>query len=115
MRITYNKLVRDRIPEILKAEGKKCSVQVMPEDQFRLALARKLVEESEEAAAVALAGDRAGLIKELADIYEVIDGLMASQAIERAEVLDVQGRRRRERGAFNDRLWLEWVEEPAHL
>lgn len=110
MRITYNKLVRDRIPEIIRAEGKQCEIEVMSDEQHRLALAEKLVEESQEAMAAARAGESAGLIKELADLYEVIDGLMASYAIEPNAVMDLQRRRRLERGSFRERLRLLWVE-----
>jgi predicted house-cleaning noncanonical NTP pyrophosphatase (MazG superfamily) len=110
MRITYNKLVRDRIPEIIRADGKRCQVSIMSEEEYRLALAEKLVEEATEALAAARASDEAGLMKELADIYEVVDGLMASHGLEREAVLDLQRRRRQERGGFAKRLRLVWVE-----
>lgn len=110
MRTTYNKLVRDRIPEIIKADGKFCHVEVMPDEQYRLALAEKLVEESKEAATAARAGNKTDLMRELADIYEVIDGLMVSYALDRDAVLELKLSRELERGAFKEKLQLVWVE-----
>ena len=51
MRKEYDKLVRDRIPEIIRQDGRQCGVEVMPEDEYVQALKDKLVEEAKEAAA----------------------------------------------------------------
>ena len=83
MRKEYDKLVRDRIPEIIRQDGRQCGVEVMPEDEYVQALKDKLVEESQEAA-VAGPDD---LVKELADLYEVVDALMAACGIERQVVV----------------------------
>ncbi len=45
MRHTYNKIVRDRIPEIIAANGRQCGVQMLDERSYGLALLDKLVEE----------------------------------------------------------------------
>jgi predicted house-cleaning noncanonical NTP pyrophosphatase (MazG superfamily) len=74
MRHDYNKLVRDRIPEIIKAEGKICKIENMPEAEYRQALLEKLVEEAKEARQ-ALNDD---LITELADIAEVVVAILAA-------------------------------------
>ncbi|MEP0772451.1 nucleoside triphosphate pyrophosphohydrolase [Coleofasciculus sp. FACHB-SPT36] len=58
----YNKLVRDRIPEIIHQAGRECKVQVMSEAEYHQALRDKLIEEAQEAAE-ATAQD---LVKELA-------------------------------------------------
>lgn len=104
MRTNYNKLVRDRIPEIIQAAGQEDSVEVMAETEFQQALRRKLVEEAQEAAAAA----SENLVQELADLYEVIDTLMATQQISREAVLIEQERRHSERGGFTKRLKLIW-------
>ena len=63
----YNKLIRDRIPEILEALNIAFSVEEMTETEYRQALRAKLMEEAEEAAEA----DNADLITELADLLEV--------------------------------------------
>ena len=52
------------------------------------------------------------LIRELADLYEVIDARMAVRLINRSTVLQVQAERRLERGELDQRIFLQWVEIP---
>lgn len=79
---------------------------MLSEEDYQQALRQKLIEESHEAA-TAIGDD---LIKELADLYEVIDGLMLVYHIDREAVVKIQEERRAERGGFNKRLRLLWVE-----
>jgi len=104
IRIVHSKLVRDRIPEIIQAAGQEYAVEVMTEPEFQRALRNKLVEEAQEAAAA----DSESLIQELADLYEVLDTLMAAQHISRENVLREQEKRRIERGGFAEQLRLVW-------
>lgn len=106
-RINYNKLVRDRIPEIIEREGKPYGVEVMPADEYRQALLAKLVEEAAEA------GEASGarLATELADLLEVVDALIAANDLDRNTVFQVQAQRREERGGFEKQLKLLWVDE----
>lgn len=104
MRKIYNKLVRDHIPEIIQAAGRECAVETMSEAEFHRALRAKLVEEAQEAAA-AVPPD---LAVELADLYEVMDALMAAYSIDREAVLAEQKRRQVERGGFSRRIRLLW-------
>lgn len=81
-----NKLVRDRIPEIIRQSGRECGVETMDEEEFRQALRAKLVEEAQEAAAAI----DADLVTELADLCEVMDALMVASGIDRETVLKEQ-------------------------
>jgi predicted house-cleaning noncanonical NTP pyrophosphatase (MazG superfamily) len=107
MRIEYGKLIRDRIPEIIRQDGRRYSIEEMSEEEYVQALKDKLVEEAQEAARA----KPEELIKELADLYEVMDSLMATRGIDREAVLAEQGNRRQSRGGFNQRLRLLWTEE----
>lgn len=98
----YHKLVRDRIPEIIRKSGSECEVAVLSDAEYRQALRQKLIEEAGEAA-VANGED---LVAELADLYEVIDALMASYGIAGDEVLNAQAKRRETRGAFAEKIML---------
>ena len=102
MQQEYNKLVRDKIPEIIHQAGCQCEVRVMGEDEYRQALREKLIEEAQEAAAA----NSENLIKELADLSEVMDAVLAIHGISWDLVLAEQARRRCERGGFQKRLKL---------
>jgi predicted house-cleaning noncanonical NTP pyrophosphatase (MazG superfamily) len=107
MRRDYNKLVRDRIPEIIRSGGKQCGIETMPEAEYRQALLQKLVEEAQEARQAA--PDE--LITELADLQEVIAALLAAWHIFPDKVQQIQDQRRAERGGFEQRLKLLWTED----
>ena len=102
MRTEYNKLVRDRIPEILERAGYTYTIATLNEQEYQQALRAKLCEEAAEAASA----DAQHLISELADLYEVIDTLMVSNSIDPATVRVEQERRRSERGSFTQRIRL---------
>ena len=106
MRITYDKLVRDKIPEIIRAEGRQCVVESMSEEGYLVALLEKLVEEAVEAKQ----SDPSHLLTEFADILEVMQSILAVQGTEWSSVVETQESRRSERGGFEKRLKLLWVE-----
>lgn len=106
-RESYHKLVRDRIPEIIRADGRHPEIEVMEDDAYRQALREKLVEEAEEA----FEADGDALVKELADVLEIIDAMYAAFDIEPAVVRERQKQRRDERGGFERKLKLLWVDE----
>lgn len=107
MRTTSDKLVRDRIPEIIRQQGKKCEVVTLAAAEFQQALRQKLVEEAQETAAAT----EEELVTELADVYEVLDALMMASGISKEKVWQVQKERRADRGGFEQRLRLLWTEE----
>ena len=106
MRKQYNKLVRDRIPEIIERDGRAYEVVSMSDEEYREALRTKLIEEAEEAAVA----DREKLLSELADVYEIIDAIMVAYGIQREHVLEEQKTRRDQRGGFAKRIQLLWAE-----
>ncbi len=106
MRQEHNKLVRDRIPQIIRQAGNQCEVVTMSEAEFNKGLREKLLEEAGEAAAAS----PENLVSELADLQEVIDALLTVYGIERKAVLIEQRRKRRERGGFEKRLRLLWTD-----
>ena len=107
MRLDYNKLVRDRIPEIIQSSGKRYAIDTMPVEEYRQALLEKLVEEAQEAR-LAQADE---LIVELADIQEVIHAVMAAWQINPGQAQQIQRQRQAERGGFEQRLKLLWTEK----
>ena len=105
-RKTYNKLVRDRIPDIIRSERRDCGTEIMAESDYRRALVQKLVEEAQEVADAA--PDK--LVAELADLLEVFDAVRSANGIRQEDILAVQRERRTQRGGFDERIRLLWAD-----
>jgi predicted house-cleaning noncanonical NTP pyrophosphatase (MazG superfamily) len=107
MRVEHHKLVRDRIPEIIKLRGARPFIRVLDSDEYRSALIHKLLEEAQEAQ---LAHPNA-LPYELADLLEVIDALLSTLNLPWDDFRGLAAAKRLDRGGFHQRLFLEYVEE----
>jgi len=105
---TYNKLIRDRIPEIMESQGIKFKTSILNDDNYRIELLNKLVEESREVLAAKI--DRSELIKELGDVLEVIDYLIIAFGLDSEEIKTVKAERKESRGGFAEKLFLEYTE-----
>ena len=103
---TYNKLVRNRIPEIIAADDRQCDTGILNNDAYRQALLAKVVEEAQEVASAG-ADD---ISKEIADLYEVLDALLTAFELNKEAILFIQKKRREERGGFEKRIKLLWTE-----
>ncbi|MGA9139663.1 MAG: nucleoside triphosphate pyrophosphohydrolase, partial [Methanocella sp.] len=95
------KLVRDRIPEIMRAQGKSPEVESIDGVRLRSALKDKLVEEAVELR------EAADIREELADVLEVIDALVDAYSLDREEILIAQQKKRRDRGGFDQGCFLK--------
>jgi len=107
MRLDYHKLVRDGIPRIIEADGGQPVTHVLDQAGYLAALRAKLIEEAEEARA---ASDRQ-LRSELADVLEVLRALAAAYGMSWEDVVAEAARKRDERGGFDERIFLEYVEQ----
>ena len=83
MRQEHNKLVRDRIPEIISKSGIEYQTITLSEQEYQQALRQKLIEEAQEAATA----NNADLAIEIADLLEVVDALLKSYEISHHKVL----------------------------
>jgi predicted house-cleaning noncanonical NTP pyrophosphatase (MazG superfamily) len=106
MPVVYRKLVRDRIPEIIQAEGRHPVTRVLDDAGYRQALLAKLIEEAREASH-ATADDLPG---ELADVLEVLRALTTTTGISWPQLLALAEDKRSRRGGFGRRIFLESVE-----
>ena len=98
----HNKLVRDRIPEMIEASGKACTVEVLPEDAYIQALDAKLNEELAEY-------QQSKSLEELADLLEVMDAVVKVRGCTWDELTRVREEKRAQRGGFDHRLFLKEV------
>lgn len=102
--IPHNKLVRDRIPEIIASSGKTCVTRVLDEDEYIAALDAKLTEELAEYQQDKSAG-------ELADLLEVMMAVAQARGHSFAEVEGIRREKAEKRGGFYQRIYLESVTE----
>lgn len=102
--VTHNKLVRDRIPEIIEKSGKKAIIRTLTQDEYLSELDRKLNEECAEYQA-----DKS--LEELADMLEVMHAIAEARGYSVAELEQVRAEKAEKRGGFQDKIYLEKVEE----
>lgn len=96
---TYDKLVRDRIPEIIEGRGGKAAFRTVEAAEYLTRLADKLREEAAEFA-------EKPSQEELADVLEVVRALMSAHGWTPEDVERVRAAKAEERGAFEKRLVL---------
>jgi predicted house-cleaning noncanonical NTP pyrophosphatase (MazG superfamily) len=107
MRVAYNKLVRDQMPEIIAAAGRQPVTRVLNQAGYQAALRTKLVEEAREAQEA----PDGQLASELADVLEVLKALAAAHDMSWEDVVSEADRKRAERGGFGNRIFLEYVDQ----
>jgi len=104
-RILYNKLVRDKIPQIIDSSGRKALCETLSQKEVIRALDDKLKEEVAE-----YLEDHQ--VEELADIMEVIHGILHARGIGWNTLESIREAKRRERGGFDQGVFLKEVVEP---
>lgn len=97
--MTFNKLVRDNIPEIIKKNGQIPHTKVLTEEEYKYALEEKLKEEVNE-----YISDNS--IEELADILEVLDAIVQQNKFSWQEIIDKKNIKKGQRGGFSKRVFL---------
>lgn len=93
----YNKLVRDKIPEILDKKGVSYEKRIATQEEYKIELIKKLEEEVNEF-------KEAGSMQELADVLEVIESLKNLSEYKDVESIRIQ--KKEERGGFEERIIL---------
>jgi predicted house-cleaning noncanonical NTP pyrophosphatase (MazG superfamily) len=107
MRLDYHKLVRDGIPRIIEAGDGRPVTRVLDQAEYLAALRAKLVEEAEEAQAA----PDGRLRSELADVLEVLRALATARGMSWEDIVAEAARKRTERGGFDQRIFLEYVDQ----
>lgn len=101
----YNKLVRDKIPEIIKSNGAKTiNIRILKDKEYLDSLNTKLVEELNEYLS-------SGEIEELADLEEVLRAILDAKNTTYSEFEKIRQNKVNKRGAFKDKIFLESVDE----
>ncbi|MFX0107471.1 MAG: nucleoside triphosphate pyrophosphohydrolase [Candidatus Hodarchaeota archaeon] len=87
------KLVRDKIPDLIKEDGGAPIIRIADPDEFDILLRKKLVEESEEFVS-------SGNSEEIADILEVIFAILRIRSLDMAQIESMRIEKKLSRGGF---------------
>ncbi len=96
----YNKLVRDKIPEIIKQKGATLISHIADEKEYWEKLKEKLLEEIKEFS-------KNEVIEEMADILEVIEAIIDYKEFDIEEITEIKEKKAQVRGKFKERIILE--------
>lgn len=99
----YNKLIRDRIPDIMAQNGEQAHFSILNDEDYLRELDKKLTEETAEY-------QESKELEELADILEVLEAICTARGHSVEELYAVRSKKRAERGGFEKRLFLEYKE-----
>lgn len=101
----YNKLVRDKIPEIIKSNKEEPIIEILNDERYKEELEKKLYEEYLEVI------ESSGLnrLEELADMLEVIKSLAALENKDLQDIIDNANKKNEKRGSFNNKIYLKKV------
>lgn len=100
----YCKLVRDRIPEIIEKDGKRCVCETLSQDQYITMLDAKLNEELAEY-------QQSKSLEELADLLEVMGAVVCARGYTWEQLTEIRKKKLEERGGFEKRILLKEVYE----
>ena len=103
-RTEHNKIVRDQIPEIIEKNGQRALCRAAEKEEIIRGLEAKLTEELAE-----YLEDHS--LEEMADLLEVIHGLLYHRGISWEELERIRLEKRQKRGGFEQGIWLEATEE----
>ena len=104
MKKTYNKLVRDRIPEIIESDGKTCVTETLSDARYLEMLDAKLNEELAEY-------QESKSLEELADLLEVLQAVVLARGWTWEQLEEVRQKKAAKRGGFEKKILLKEVLE----
>lgn len=99
----HNKLVRDLIPDIIARSGRTAHICTLNDQAYLTALEKKLLEETNEYLS-------SPCMEELADMLEVMEAICKARGYDMQEVLRIKTQKHKERGGFDKRIYLEYVD-----
>lgn len=102
----FNKLVRDKIPEIIKLDNATPIISILSDEEYKKELEIKLLEEYNEVLETKTSTER---IEELADMLEVIISLAKIEKITLNDLVDVANNKKNMRGGFDKKLYLKKI------
>ncbi|MCX6357824.1 MAG: nucleoside triphosphate pyrophosphohydrolase [Candidatus Aureabacteria bacterium] len=105
-RITYHKLIRDRIPEIIADGGRSCKVRRLSGRAALRAVRMKILEEAQE---LQRARGKGEILNELVDLQELVTALRRRLGVRAGGFARIVRRKETARGGFRKMLFLEYT------
>ena len=103
-RKVFNKLVRDKIPEMLEKNGGDPETEILNDEKYKICLYEKLKEEYEE---TVNSYSKENLAEELADLLEVMISISKINGINFAEIEKIRLTKKEKRGGFDSKILLK--------
>ena len=103
--MSYNKLVRDKIPEIIKNNNETPITRILSDEEYKVELEKKLLEEYQEV----IASSGKNRLEELADMLEVMIALASLDDATLEDIIKIADKKRNKRGGFKEKIFLESV------
>ena len=100
---TYNKLVRDKIAQIIASNNEHPTTRVLNDEEYLKELNIKIQEELKEYL-------ESGDVEELADLEEVLRAILKVKGVTYEQFEEIRNKKVEKRGAFDDKIFLEYVE-----
>jgi len=110
-KIYYNKLCRDRVPDIIIGKGFECGVREVDHDEYKREIVRKVFE---EASGVSNHLGRSSLVKELSDLVITIDAVKKEFGITEEELAEAVEKSIEDKGGYEDKLYLTWSSDTEY-
>ena len=99
------KLIRDKIPEIVKSKGEEINVYIASEEEYNKKLLEKVLEEANE---IVNSKNNEELKEEISDLYEVLDSILKNKSISKNEILEIQKQKKEKKWGFENRIILKY-------
>ena len=104
MEKVHNKLVRDKIPNIIESNNEVAITRILNDEEYRIELYRKLNEECNEVINSKSSNDT---LEELADVLEVIRTIAMLEHKSIDDIINIANQKKLVRGGFEKRIYLE--------
>ncbi|MBF2056731.1 MAG: hypothetical protein IGQ45_05780 [Cyanobacterium sp. T60_A2020_053] len=108
----YNKLIRDKIPDILSKNNLQYNIDNFSDHEYQQALKDKLLEEVQE---LLISKNSQEIEEEIADIYEVLDSLIDIFGLNQEKIKDIQVQKRIDKGSFRANIKLVSVTNKSYF
>ena len=99
---TYNKLIRNKIPQIIKSNGKTSTTRILPEEEY----IKRTLQQNPRRTEYLEATTKEHKLEELSDLLELINALAEHEGTTLEEINNIRKKKAEERGGFSNRVFL---------
>ncbi|MBC3803140.1 hypothetical protein GH808_01605 [Acetobacterium fimetarium] len=104
MKVEYNKLVRDKVPEIIRESGRACEYKILGQSEIRTALKDKLLEKAQVFM-------NSPSEDELSDIYELLETIVEAFDYEPLHIDYLKIQNKENKGSYSEKVFLISVDD----